>query len=521
MNYAREAACASGGKLFAAAALAVLFTQQLKHVICQSEPISQRLAPDAQQRRRHDGSDLSGSSSVARSGSSSATSGTSVDTACKWAGGRTFGDATAKLCGMITSFVASANRSSLDWICSASGGGTAAGCSTPVGAGNESSGGSSSDGDRAPGTTIPLSYFGLTVNHDKSVPFPSLPFGAIRSWDATDVSWDNINIAANTYNWSGLDAWMRYVSGHNVDILYTFGRTPKWASSKPSAHTGFGPGQCAPPVNLSDWDKFVRAIVNHAAGRIKYWELWNEPQERAMYCGTIPQMVTMAQHAYNIIKAADPASRVITPATLYDNGAGPAWLDAYLAGGGANYADAVSFHGYLNAPVEEHLAVISRYQAVARKYNLESKPLWNTESDWGKTKGAADQAAYLAKYYLIQWGAGLSRFYWYAYDNARYGTLYTDGTLNQQGTAFAQVSNWMVGATQTQRCAEDSSSTWTCRFARDGGYEAMAIWNATGNVTYTPAPQYHLYRDLTGASHAISGSITVGNRPILLEPGLR
>ncbi len=365
---------------------------------------------------------------------------------------------------------------------------------------------------------IPATYFGLTVNHNESVPFPTeLGFGSIRSWDAARVSWSDINTASDLYDWSGFDAWMDYGSRHGLDVVYTFGRTPLWASSKPAAPSGFGPGQCAPPVNMSDWDNFVTAVVHRAAGRIKYWELWNEPQDQTEYCGTSSQMVAMAQHAYGIIKSANTDFQVITPATLYDNGAGPKWLDSYLADGGTRYTDIVSFHGYLLGPAENHLQVIQEYRTITSKYGLQTKPLWNTESDWGDVQGVENQAAYLAKYYLLQWHEGLERFYWYAYDNDRYGTLYSNGTLTKAGIAYQQVFNWMVGATQDQSCAKDADSTWVCGFTRSGGYQALAVWNSTKSATYTPAPQYKQYRDLAGALHSISGPITIGNAPVLLE----
>ena len=51
-------------------------------------------------------------------------------------------------------------------------------------------------------------------------------------------------------------------------------------------------------------------------------------------------LLTMAQHAYQIIKSINPAAQVITP-TVSASG-GPSWLDAYLAGGGGEYADIIS-----------------------------------------------------------------------------------------------------------------------------------------------------------------------------------
>jgi hypothetical protein len=385
-------------------------------------------------------------------------------------------------------------------------------------------------GESAPGrlcnassksNVIPLTYFGITINHNESIPLPTaLNFGAIRSWDATNLSWNDINIAPGIYDWSGFDAWMNYVSGHGLDVLYTFGRTPHWASSNPTAPTGYGPGQCAPPINMSDWDDFITAIVKRAAGRIKYWELWNEPQDRTEYCGSIAQMVTMAQHAYNIIKASNPAFQVITPATLYDNGKGPKWLNVYFADGGSSYANIVGFHGYLNGPAEGHLQVIQEYKNITSKYGLESKPLWNTESDWGgTTKGPEKQAAYLTKYYLMQWTQGVSRFYWYAFDNPSFGTLYANRSLTPAGVAYQQVSKWMIGATQDEPCVADSSATWTCGFTRAGGYQALAVWNSAKSVRYAPASQFKTYRDIAGVSHPISGPLTIGDAPVLLETG--
>jgi hypothetical protein len=56
-------------------------------------------------------------------------------------------------------------------------------------------------------------------------------------------------------------------------------------------------------------------------------------------------MATMAQHADNIIKAANLDFHVVAQATLYDNGADPKWLDIYFADGGADYTDIVSSIG--------------------------------------------------------------------------------------------------------------------------------------------------------------------------------
>jgi hypothetical protein len=117
----------------------------------------------------------------------------------------------------------------------------------------------------------------------------------------------------------------------------------------------------------------------------------------------------------------------------------------------------------------------------------------------------------------MQWAQGLNRFYWYAYDNPRFGTLYSKRTLTPAGIAYLQVSKWMIGATQAEPCAEDSSATWTCGLTRPGGYQALAVWNAAKGIRYRPTSQFKTYRDMTGASHSIFGPLPIGDAPVLLE----
>jgi hypothetical protein len=61
------------------------------------------------------------------------------------------------------------------------------------------------------------------------------------------------------------------------------------------------------------------------------------------------------------------------------------------------------------------------------------------------------------------------------------------------------------------------SAAWTCPITRPGGYKAFAIWNAAGASSYTPPSGYTQYRDLNGRVSRITGPITIGLQPILLE----
>lgn len=373
----------------------------------------------------------------------------------------------------------------------------------------------------APGKPIPKTYFGLTTKDFAHVePLPG--YGTARSWDGVGLSWSEINPRPGVYDFAAFDEFVKRNEARGAEMIYTFGRTPQWASSQPARATPYGPGECAPPADLNEWDRFVGAVVHQAAGRILYYELWNEPNDTDFYCGDGEAMVRLAQHAYRIIHAMQPQATVLSPAPAGDSGAG--WFSAYLADGGAQSFDALAFHGYWNTRAEEIGQVIARYRGLLMQAGAWPRPIWDTEGSWGccgDTLNEAQQAAFLAKYFLLQWSEGVARFVWYAYDGGKWGGLWSAaGGLNASGAAFREVEAWMAGAAMPQPCAADARGTWSCKLDRGEGKQAIAVWNSTHTENFPAAAEYTHYRDLSGRVFPVmKGQVPVGNAPVLIETG--
>lgn len=356
---------------------------------------------------------------------------------------------------------------------------------------------------------------------------PRLPIGTTRSWDShPGLDWSDINSNPGQYDLKQFNDFIRINQSRDTEIVYTLGRTPPWASSRPDAPGTYGPGQCAPPKRLEDWDKYVNALATEAAGHIRYWELWNEADDPEFYCGDIPTMVTLAQHASAIIKNIDPSAKILSPSVT--GSTGPAWLGSFLSAGGASYVDIVSFHGYWSATAEDIIPVVASYRKIMKDTHVDSKPLWDTEASWAgigsySITDYSKRSAFLAKYYLLHWSLGIPRFVWYAYDGGqRWGGLWDKGAgLHRDGVAYREIYKWMVGASMNEPCSEDRSGTWTCDLERSGGYHARAIWNSRSSVRYSVPARFRGYRDLDGKTNTVLGrSITVRDEPILLETGI-
>ncbi len=373
---------------------------------------------------------------------------------------------------------------------------------------------------------IDSSLFGMSVlNYSQLV--PPMQLGTTRTWDGeSNLDWAEANPTKGQYVFYWIDQFIALNQARGTQIVYTLGRTPVWASSNASKAGPYGVGECAPPTNISDWDNYLTALATHAKGKIKYYELWNEPDDPNFYCGDIPTMVTMAQHAKTIIKGIDPTALILSPAVT--GGPGPAWLSTFLADGGAAAVDVIAFHGYWSTQAEDIATVVASYKTVMTANGVGNLPMWDTESSWSGfgnngTPTVTNQVSYVAKSYLMHYAQGVSRFIWYAYDGGPiWGGMYTPATgPSTAAAAYAETEKWMIGATMPSGCSKSTGQIWTCVLTRPNGYAAEAIWlGNTGTANIAIPSQYTMYRDLTGTEYpVVKGRLTISNQPYLLESG--
>jgi hypothetical protein len=426
------------------------------------------------------------------------------------------------------------------------------------------------------GSSIPATAFNMHINR-ANTPWPSAPVAGQRFWD-TGVTWALINTAQGVYDWTLMDQRLSTAQSNGADVLYDLAMTPVWAQCGPSTPSpctqtpdcsyagtnyGGGNGQCYWPADLNldgtgadqYWKEWVTAVATHSVnsgvGHIKYYEIWNEPNETSYWRGTTAQLVRMAQDAACIIKGTspgcsgpgiDPTALIITPAPTLGGDAINTWMQGYFAAGGDQVSDIIGFHGYNKTDPEKIPIMASTLRDGAlTTYGQLNKPLFDTEFSWGEGVVLSDpdeQAGFVARSWLLHWSSGVSRVYWYGWDLS--GVMWTTtsttgcttpdegGFLCEIGTAYIQVQSWMVGTKLSQACVANGT-VWTCNLTKAGGYQALAVWDTaqscnngvctTSTYTFPPVkPNYIHYLDLSGNSTTIKGTtVPIGYKPILLE----
>ena len=395
---------------------------------------------------------------------------------------------------------------------------------------------------------IPPQFFGLQVGpttYANGYPWPTVSFGSMRLWD-TQTKWADMNTAQGVFDFSKLDAKLAKLAAEKItDVILTFGGTPAWISSNTTNSncaylTQNGPGTCAPPKDLNPdgtgtdqaWKDYITALAKHLNGRIKYFELWNEPTDLYFWTGTIAQLARMAKDASPILKAVDPQAKLATgspvPSSTWTV---QNWMTQFLSAAGVSSVDIIAFHGYVGGTSPEHIVnLINGISQAVTTSGASSLPMWDTEASWGADTDVPDldlEAAYVGRFHLIQAGMGVDRFYWYRWDSATRGTLWDPATgIRKAGIAYQQSYNWLVGATMSGPCTS-AGTVWTCAITRPGGFRALAVWDAGGTCSsgscttsnYTPNSAYIRYRTLDGNSVAITpgAAIKIGAKPVLLQ----
>jgi polysaccharide biosynthesis protein PslG len=173
-------------------------------------------------------------------------------------------------------------------------------------------------------------------------------------WIKQGIGWRDVEPAKGKFEWGKIDDMMKWLGEQQLDMLMRVDFQPSWA----------GGGANGPPDNYEDFGDFLFALASRYKGRVRAYEIWNEPNLAREWGGKQPspeQYAALLKVAYRRIKEADPGAIVVsaglTPTATNNAEAMPddVYLDRlYQAMGGSSdgYFDVLGAHapGYKAPP---------------------------------------------------------------------------------------------------------------------------------------------------------------------------
>ena len=154
------------------------------------------------------------------------------------------------------------------------------------------------------------------------------------------VGWDGIEQSPGKYDWKLLDEIVATAEREGVTVLPYVCYTPEWAGR------GGRDSWREPPRNLERFGSFMHALASRYRGKVKSWELWNEPDNRDYWRGTPKQFAAMFKSGSQAVRRADPEAVIVLGGLTQPTRS--AFFQAVLNRHGLGQSfDVLNFHTYL------------------------------------------------------------------------------------------------------------------------------------------------------------------------------
>ncbi len=227
-------------------------------------------------------------------------------------------------------------------------------------------------------------------------------------WVRQEFPWEDIEIHAkgdfvdrraepHRSAWDKYDNIVDLAEEYGLELIVRLSNPPAW--SRAAGNEG---GTLAPPDDYTDFADFVEAVVTRYRGRVRYYQVWNEPNiypEWGEKDVNPEEYALLLKEAYTRAKQVDPDVVIICGALaatiqndLYPHGMSDfVFLQRLYDAGAAPYFDVLSMQGYglWSGPYDRRMRPrvlnFSRplyIRDLMVKNGDAHKPIWISEMNW-------------------------------------------------------------------------------------------------------------------------------------------
>jgi hypothetical protein len=219
-------------------------------------------------------------------------------------------------------------------------------------------------------------------------------------WVKQHFPWEDLELRKNKFwddrlnksTWEKYDRIVETARRHGLEIIARLDRPPPWTRRDNSVPE-------APPDNPDDYGDFVAEVVRHYKGKIRYYQIWNEPNIYPEW-GNRPvdptAYVRLLRVAHQRAKEVDPNVRILSAPLAQTLEQSPRnlseldYLEAMYRAGAREFFDIVFANGYgFDRPPEDppdpnvlNFQRVVLVREVMVKHGDGHKPVWFNELGW-------------------------------------------------------------------------------------------------------------------------------------------
>lgn len=227
--------------------------------------------------------------------------------------------------------------------------------------------------------------------------------------------WNSLETKRGIWNWTLIDELVKNYGKKGIEAQVILCSTPSWAAPKEIFADKTKTPEKNFPADINDWKNYVRKVGEHFKGKIRFYEIWNEPDLRGFNEMSLDQYVALQKAAYDEMKKADPNAFVMTGgfATLSRHSGliYPEFQRDYLLAAKDHFKiHAIHEHGWFDGYRQK----IDELFFPLRKETNTVVPWYSNETAMTSVNGREKrQAQNLFKKMLFSWIRGAIGYTWY------------------------------------------------------------------------------------------------------------
>lgn len=239
-----------------------------------------------------------------------------------------------------------------------------------------------------------------------------------------DIGWDNMQPSESRWDFTTFDRSVDIFGKYNLEVQAVYCYVPRWAVAKdwkPAAPDRKGNGR----PDYRHWANFIRAFAERYQDKIRYVEVWNEPDLAGFANFTQPEYLELLKIAYRETKAVSSDMTVLTGGFTCMPGMSTSMIDPdhmpKTLRDAKGFYDVHAFHGH--GPLFHYQNQIERMVKMRKSLGVTAPWYANETAISSVHIGEREQARILFQKFLYSWARGSIGYNWYNLRNDGYDPL--------------------------------------------------------------------------------------------------
>ncbi len=299
------------------------------------------------------------------------------------------------------------------------------------------------------------------------------------------IAWGKIQPKKDAWDWTSSDQVIDAHAAAGIEVQILLSGAPGWAWKEGFKVTEHVRPHTIPP-RTDVWRSWCRAVAERYKGRVRLFEIWNEP-DIAFWAGTQDEYMELLKAASEEIRAVNPDAVILTGgfASMAHKETKPGMIRRVLAEGRDSF-DRVAYHRH--GFFDEFAREVDGYLIpLVKAMGNADKPLHFTETAMDTRNGERHQAATLVKKITFAKARGAVAHTWFNFHDFNpkkspptlpgktYGLYTREGVKKLSATAYKVLIEELRDTVPVKQY-ELAAGHWAFLFKKKNGAHVVVAW---------------------------------------------